>query len=101
VDFSPRLLDFPVRTAAVASLLADLKAKGIGDIAALQAVIGDSALWDDLLGYWLDRSWIRPAPHSPAHVFSGEQLEPDLSLQEFCGLGYDSRSPENVFTEEK
>ena len=85
MDFSSRLLDFPVRTAAVASFLADLKAKGIGDIAALQAVIGDSALWDDLLGYWLDRAWVRPAPHSPIHLFPGENFDSNLTLREFCG----------------
>lgn len=85
MDFSSRLLDFPVRTAAVASFLADLKAKGIGDIASLQAVIGDSALWDDLLGFWLDRGWVRPAPHSPIHLFPGENFDSNLTLREFCG----------------
>jgi hypothetical protein len=84
-DFAPRLLDFPVRTAAIDSFLADLRAKRIGDIAALQAVLGDSALWDDLLGFWLDRGWIRPAPHSPIHVFPGEGFTSDVTLREFCG----------------
>ena len=83
--FALRLLDFPVRTAAVGTFLADLKARRIGDIAALQAVIGDSALWDDLLGYWLDRDWVRPAPHSPIHMFAGGAFEPDITLRQFCG----------------
>ncbi len=83
--FTLRLLDFPVRAAAVGTLLADLKARRIGDIAALRAVIGDSALWDDLFGYWLDRNWVRPAPHSPIHVFPGEDFGPDIRLREFCG----------------
>ena len=85
MEFTPRLLDFPVRTAAVSAFLADLKAKGIGDIASLQAVIGDSALWDEVRGFWLDRGWIRPAPHSPIHVFPGESFSPDVTLREFCG----------------
>ena len=90
MDFTPCLLDFPVRTAAVATFLADLKAKRIGDIAALQAVIGDSALWDDVLGFWLDRGWVRPAPHSPIHVFPGENFESEITLREFCGEEVDS-----------
>ena len=85
MDFTSRLLDFPVRTAAVQAFLADLKARRIADVAALQAVIGDSALWDDVFGFWLDRGWIRPAPHSPIHVFPGENFGPDITLREFCG----------------
>jgi hypothetical protein len=85
VDFTPRLLDFPVRTAAVQAFLADLKARRLGDMAALQAVIGDSALWNDILGFWLDRGWIVPAPHSPIHVFPGGNFFPDITLREFCG----------------
>ena len=92
--FAPRLLDFPVRSAAVASLLADLKAKGIGDIAMLQGVIGDSALWDDLLGFWLERGWVKPAPHSPIHVFAGERLRPDTTLRELCGDDPDESAPD-------
>ena len=94
-DFTARLLDFPVRAAAISSFLADLKAKRIGDIAAIQAVLGDSALWDDLLGYWLDRGWVKPAPHSPIHVFPGERFMPDLTLREFCG-----EDPEEEVSEE-
>jgi len=85
VEFSARLLDFPVRAAAVAAFLADLKAKGIGDIASLQAVIGDTALWNDLRGFWLDREWVRPAPHSPIHLFPGDRFDSNLTLREFCG----------------
>ena len=101
MEFSDRLLDFPVRTAAVASFLADLKARGKGDISSLQAVFGDAALWDDVLGFWLDRGWVRLAPHSSIQVFSGERLEPDLALREFCGVGYDSPAAESGITEEK
>lgn len=96
MEFSARLLDFPVRTAAVASFLADLKAKGIGDIGALQAVIGDAALWDDLLGFWLDRAWVRPAPHSPIHLFPGENFDSNLTLREFCGEDFVSETDEPV-----
>jgi hypothetical protein len=95
-EFAPRLLDFPVRTAAIHTFLADLKAKRIGDIAALQAVIGDSALWDDLFGFWLDRGWVKPAPHSPIHLFPGESFAPDLTLREFCGEDVETQLPEEI-----
>ena len=90
MDFTSRLLDFPVRTAAVATFLTDLKAKRIGDIAALQAVIGDSALWEEVLGFWLGRGLVKPAPHSSIHVYPGESFEPEITLREFCGEEVDS-----------
>lgn len=96
MEFTARLLDFPVRTAAIASFLADLKAKGIGDIGALQAVIGDAALWNDLLGFWLDRGWVRPASHSPIHLFPGEGFHSNLTLREFCGEDLETETDEPV-----
>jgi hypothetical protein len=96
VEFSSRLLDFPVRTAAIASFLADLKARGIGDVASLQAVIGDSGLWGELFGFWIDRGWVRPAPHSPIHVFPGESFEPELTLREFCGEDSETETGQRV-----
>jgi hypothetical protein len=101
MEFSDRLLDFPVRTAAVAAFLADLKARGIADVSALQGVIGDTVLWNELYAYWSGRGWIRPAPHSPTQVFSGDRLEPDLPLRAFCGVEYDSPAAEGEITEER
>ncbi|MGH9441649.1 MAG: hypothetical protein ACRD16_05200 [Thermoanaerobaculia bacterium] len=88
MELTSRLLDFPTRAAAVASFLADLKARGLGDVGSLQAAINDAALWDEVLGFWRDREWVRPAPHSPMHVFPGEGFEPGLTLREFCGEGF-------------
>jgi hypothetical protein len=88
-DFASRLLDFPVRGAAVQSFLFDLRAKRLGDIAALQAILGDHTLWTELFEYWQSRGWIVPAPHSPMYVFAGPDLPEEISLEEFCGKELD------------
>ena len=90
-DFTPSLLDFPTRTAAIDTFLRDLRTRRLGDIAALQAVINDSQLWNVVFGFWRDREWVTPAPHSPMYVFPGDAFRDELTVREFCG---EEREPE-------
>ncbi len=96
-DFSSRLLDFPVRTAAVDDFLRQLKSKSLGDLSAVAAAIGDAALFSELLDFWIDRGWVTRSPSSPMYAFPGEAFSPDLSLRDFCGesFGYDAPVPED------
>jgi len=84
-DFAGRILDFPVRGAAVRSFLSDLRSKRLGDVAALQAIFGDAALWNEIFDFWKSRGWVVPAPHSPMYVFAGPDFRQDMDLEEFCG----------------
>jgi hypothetical protein len=96
-DLSQRLLDFPVRTAAVDDFRRQLASKGLGDLSAVGAALGDAALFSELLGLWLDRGWVRRSPSSPIYAFPGSEFSPDLSLRDFCGetFGYDAPVPED------
>jgi hypothetical protein len=100
MDFAPRLLEFPVRTAAAKSLLADLKGKHLGNLAEFSATLNDAALSEAVLAFWIERGWIARAPNSPMYIYPGESFSPEVSLQEFCGVGYDSPSLEGIVAEE-
>jgi len=95
-DLSSRILDFPVRAAAVDDFRRQLQARNFGDLSAVAAAIGDAALFSELLALWIERGWVVRAPSSPAHAFGGPELSRDLSLADFCGesIGYDARGPD-------
>lgn len=95
-DLSSRLLDFPVRTAAVDDFLRQLKSKSLGDLSAVGAALGDAALFSELVGLWVDRGWVTRSPSSPIYAFPGPEFSSDLSLHDFCGesFGYDAPVPE-------
>jgi hypothetical protein len=84
-DFTWRLRAFSARAAAIATLLADLKSRRLGDVSAAEAVVGDRALWLEVLAYWREKGWVVPAPHSPLYVFPGPDFPDDLELPRFCG----------------
>lgn len=95
-DLSSRLLDFPVRTAAVDDFRRQLASKGLGDLSAVEAAIGDAALFAELLDLWIGRGWVTRAPSSPIYAFPGSEFSFDLSLRDFCGesFGYDAPVPD-------
>ena len=95
-DLSSRLLDFPVRTAAVDDFLRQLRSKSLGDLYAVGAALGDAALFSELIGLWVDRGWVTRSPSSPIYAFPGPAFSSDLSLHDFCGesFGYDAPVPE-------
>ncbi len=95
-ELSSRLLDFPVRTAAVEDFRRQLAAKGLGDLSAVGAALGDAALFSELVTLWIDRGWVMRSPSSPMYAFPGSSFSPELSLRDFCGesFGYDAPVPE-------
>jgi hypothetical protein len=84
-DFTWRVRAFSARAAAISTLLADLKSKRLGDVSAVEAVVGDRGLWLEVLAYWREQGWVVPAPHSPLYVFPGPDFPDDLDLPRFCG----------------
>jgi len=96
-ELSSRLLDFPVRTAAVEDFRRQLASKGLGDLSAVGAAVGDAALFSELVGLWIARGWATRSPSSPMYALAGPAFSPDLSLRDFCGesFGYDAPVPED------
>jgi hypothetical protein len=61
LDWSERILLFPVRAAAVDTFLHDLKRKRSGDLNGLLATLNDGSLCREVLRFWLTKggSWSR------------------------------------------
>ncbi|HET7452729.1 MAG TPA: hypothetical protein VFL12_08305 [Thermoanaerobaculia bacterium] len=95
-DLSSRLLDFPVRTAAIEDFRRQLASKGLGDLSAVGAALGDAALFSELVAFWSDRGWVTRSPSSPIYAYPGSSFSPDVSLRDFCGesFGYDAPVPD-------
>jgi hypothetical protein len=95
-DLSSRLLDFPVRTAAIEDFRRQLASKGIGDLSAVGAVLGDAALFSELLAFWIDRGWVTRSPSSPIHAYPGSSFSSGVSLRDLCAesFGYDAPVPD-------
>ena len=92
-DFSSRILDFPVRTAAVDDFRKQLRTRNVGDLSAVAAALGDAALFSGLLAFWQERGWVVRSPSSPVHAFGGPEFSSDVTLAEFCGESYDAPGP--------
>src|SRR5438874_1707217 len=84
-DFSSRILDFPVRAAAVEDFRRRLASNGLGDLSAVAATIGDARMFSDLLALWLERGWVVRSPSSPIYAFPGPSFSSDIGLHDFCG----------------
>jgi hypothetical protein len=95
-ELASRVLDFPVRAAAVDDFRRQLRARNFADLSAVAAALGDAALFDQLLGHWIERGWISRSPSSPIYAFGGSNFSPDVTLAEFCGetIEYDRQTPE-------
>ena len=85
LDWSERILEFPVRTAAVDAFLSELKTKRSADLNGVLVTLNDGALCRLALSHWLSAGWIVVAPHSPLVAMAGPTLTPDLTLRVFCG----------------
>lgn len=90
---SSRLLDFPVRAAAIDDFRRQLASKGLGDLSAVGAALGDAALFSELLAMWIERGWVTRSPSSPIYAFPGSSFSADVTLPGFCG--YDAPVPED------
>ena len=95
-DLASRLLDFPVRAAAIEDFRRQLASKGLGDLSAVGAALGDAALFSEIVAFWVDRGWVTRSPSSPIYAYPGSSFSPDLSLRDFCGesFGYDAPVPD-------
>lgn len=85
MTWTQRILEFPVRAAAVDDFLRELKAKGTGDLNAVLTTLNESGLCRQAVDHWIGRGWIVPAPNSPLIALRGPAFARELSLRDFCG----------------
>jgi hypothetical protein len=85
MNWTERILDFPVRAAAVDDFLRDLRAKGTGDLNAVLTTLNEGGLCRQAVDYWLGNGWIVLAPDSPITALAGPDFDRTLSLRYFCG----------------
>jgi hypothetical protein len=85
VNWTQRILDFPVRAAAVDDFLRDLRARGTGDLNAVLATLNEGGLCRQAVEYWTDREWIVIAPQTPLLALTGPKFDRAVTLRRFCG----------------
>ncbi len=94
LELPERILGFPVRTAAVASFLEELKAHRAADLNGVLVTFNDASLCRDALRHWLLKQWIVVAPHSPLTALPGPGFTRDLTLRQFCGESAPDPAPD-------
>ncbi len=87
MNWTQRILEFPVRAAAVDGFLCDLKAKGTGDLHAVLTTLNESGLCREAVQRWTDSGWIVVAPNTPLLALAGPAFDRRLTLRSFCGEG--------------
>ena len=85
MNWTERILDFPVRAAAVDDFLRDLRAKGTGDLNAVLTTLNEGGLCRQAVDHWLGNGWIVLAPDSPITALTGPDFDRTLTLRYFCG----------------
>jgi hypothetical protein len=85
VNWSERILDFPVRAAAVDDFLRSLRARGHGDLNAVLTTLNEGGLCREAVACWMDNGWIVLAPDQPTVALAGPSFVPQIGLREFCG----------------
>jgi len=85
MNWTERILDFPVRAAAVDDFLRDLRAKGTGDLNAVLTTLNEGGLCREAVNYWIGNGWIVLAPDSPITALAGPEFDRGLALRYFCG----------------
>ncbi len=85
MNWTERILDFPVRAAAVDDFLCDLRAKGMGDLNAVLTTLNEGGLCRQAVDHWLGNGWIVLAPDSPITALVGPEFDRTLTLRYFCG----------------
>jgi hypothetical protein len=92
VNWTERILDFPVRAAAVDDFLRELRAHGKGDLNAVLATLNEGGLCREAVETWTGRGWIVLAPSQPTIALAGPEFVPQLGLRVFCGETADAES---------
>jgi hypothetical protein len=85
MTWTERILDFPVRSAAVEDFVRDLRAKGTGDLNAVLCTLNEGRLCREATAYWIGNGWIVLAPNSPIVALAGPRFDRGLTLRDFCG----------------
>ena len=107
MNWTERILDFPVRAAAVDDFLRELRAHGKGDLNAVLTTLNEGGLCREAVDCWTDNGWIVLAPNQPTIALAGPGFSPHLGLREFCGELADGEpgawpeSPSAIPTEEE
>src|SRR4029077_20714375 len=76
LNWTERILDFPVRAAAVDDFLRDLRAHGTADLNAVMATLNEAGLCKQALDYWTGNDWILLAPSAPTIALAGRGFVP-------------------------
>ncbi len=85
MNWTQRILDFPVRAAAVDDFLHDLRARGMGDLSAVLATLNEGGLCREAVRHWTESGWIVMAPNTPLLALTGPAFDRALTLSDFCG----------------
>ncbi len=85
MNWTERILDFPVRAAAVDDFLRDLRAHGTGDLNGVLTTLNEGGLCREAVNYWTGLGWIVLAPDAPTIALAGPAFYPQLTLRRFCG----------------
>ncbi|HKD19259.1 MAG TPA: hypothetical protein VKG23_15515 [Thermoanaerobaculia bacterium] len=85
MNWTERILDFPVRAAAVDDFLRELRAHGKGDLNAVLTTLNEGGLCREAVERWTEAGWIVLAPNQPTVALAGPDFVPELDLRMFCG----------------
>ena len=85
LNWTERILEFPVRAAAVDEFLRDLRARGTGDLNAVLTTLNEGGLCREAVRHWTRNGWIVVAPNTPLLALTGPAFDRDLTLSDFCG----------------
>jgi len=85
VNWTQRILEFPVRAAAVDDFLRDLRARGTADLNAVLTTLNEGGLCRQAVRYWTRSGWIVVAPSTKLLALAGPAFDRSLTLSDFCG----------------
>ena len=85
MKWTERILDFPVRAAAVDDFLRELRAHGKGDLNAVLTTLNEGGLCREAVERWTGAGWIVLAPNQPTVALAGPGFVPEIGLRAFCG----------------
>ena len=93
LTWTQRILEFPVRAAAVDDFLRDLRARGTGDLNAVLTTLNEGGLCREAVRHWTGNGWIVIAPNTPLLALTGPAFDRAMSLEDFCGDFEDLEGP--------
>ena len=94
MNWTERILDFPVRAAAVDDFLRELRAHGKGDLNAVLTTLNEGGLCREAVDRWTEAGWIVLAPNQPTIALAGPGFVPEIGLRAFCGEPAQSENDE-------